>query len=67
MKYKLRMYFHTTTRGNWFWKISLIPSFWITRNKQNFIETGLYADRWVFSISFLMWDFGIKIEQDYEY
>jgi len=66
MKYKLRTYCYNTTRKGWFWQISLIPSLWITRNKQSFLETGVYADCWVFSISFLVWDFGIKIEQDYE-
>jgi hypothetical protein len=66
MKYKVRTYFHTTTQGGWFWQIALIPSPFITRNKQHFIETGLYADCWVFSINFLIWDFGIRIEQDYE-
>ena len=66
MKYKLRTYFHNTTQKGWFWQISLIPSLWITRNKQNFIETGVCADCWIFSINFLVWDFGIRIEQDYE-
>ena len=66
MKYKLRPYFYSTTRKGWFWQITPIPSLWITRNKQNFLETGVYGDCWVFSISFLVWDFGIKIEQDYD-
>ena len=67
MKYKVRTYWHKTTyKSNWFWQIAPIPSLFITRNKQNFIETGVYGDCWVVSISFLFWDFGIKIEQDYE-
>jgi hypothetical protein len=66
MKYKLRTYFHNTTLKSWFWQISIIPSLWITRNKQHFIETGVYGNCWVLSISFLVWDFGIKLEQDYE-
>ncbi len=65
MKYKVRTYFHKTT-NDWFWQIAPIPSLFITRNKQNFIETGVYGDCWVVSISFLLWDFGIKIEQDYD-
>ena len=58
MKYKLKTYFYNTTTKDWFWQIVLIPSLWITHNK--------YVDCWVFSISFLVWDFGIKIEQNYE-
>ncbi len=62
MKYKVRTYINDTRHKGWFWQISLIPSPFITRNKQNFIETGVYGDCWVISISFLIWDFGIKIE-----
>jgi hypothetical protein len=66
MKYKLRTYFHNTTQKGWFWQISPIPSLFICLNKQHFIETGVYGNCWVLSISFLVWDFGIKLEQDYE-
>ena len=66
MKYKLRPYFYSTTRKGWFWQITPIPSLWITRNKQNFLESGVYTDCWVLSISFLFWDFGIRLEQDYD-
>jgi hypothetical protein len=66
MKYKISTYFHNTIQKGWFWQFTPIPSFWITRNTQTSIETGVYADCWVFSISFLIWDFGIIIKQDYE-
>lgn len=65
MKYHIRTYFHKTT-NDWFWQIAPIPSLFITRNKQHFIETGVYGECWIVSISFLLWDFGIKIEQDYD-
>jgi hypothetical protein len=66
MRYKLRTYVSETSQKGWFWQIALIPSPYITRNKQHFIETGLYGDQWTVSINFLVWDFGIRIEQDYE-
>jgi len=65
MKYKLRTYFHNTTQKGWFWQLELIPSICLTRNTHgSFIETGVYGDHWLLSISFLVWDFGIILEQD---
>jgi len=65
MKYHIKTYFHKISK-KWFWQIAPIPSLFITRNKEHFIETGLYGDCWIISICFLHWDFGIMIKQDYE-
>ena len=65
MKYKLRTYFHNTTQKGWFLQLVLIPSICLTRNnKGSFIETGAYGDHWALTISFLVWDFGIIVQQE---
>lgn len=65
MKYKLRTYFDTVIQKGLFWQLVLIPSICLTRNTHgSFIETGVYGDHWVLSISFLVWDFGIILQQE---
>jgi hypothetical protein len=58
--------FSTWTEG--FKQIALLPCPYITYNPLgHFIETGVATSKWVISINFLGWDFGIQIYSDLEY
>lgn len=50
-----------------FKQITIIPDIVITYNPTgSFLEQGLYKPLWIFSISWLMWDLGVRVEWDFE-
>ena len=65
MKYKIGFLFGKIIHDNWCWAFTILPTLRIERDRYHFIASGEYGDWWALYVNFLIWDFGIKIYQDY--
>lgn len=52
---------YTKTNNASYWSIDLLPTIYITHNKEYFIETGVTTKATIIGFSFLLWDAYIVI------